>query len=341
MGDDALPENPTQWEDADKDGWGDNQQGTEADQCLGTKINEIYRLEAEANQGCALYQSDSDNDGITDDVDACPNTPAGADIYPSGCKIESESEPTDNEDTIFGMEPMIFYATAGGGGLLFLGLVFIIISRMRGSDFDFDDDDDDDWFDDDDDDEEDDFMSSILGNRGGSRGGPTSGPQRGPQRGPPSAGPQGRAPSRGPPGASPQRGPSRGPPGASPQRGPPSGPTRGPPGGPTRGPSSAGPARGPDPRGPQRGGASLGAATVGKKVAKRKPVSGDGRVRKAKVQIDPDLFDKDELADRAAAIDWTKSALKQGQSERSILMQLQTTGWSAPQSRAIIDLSKQ
>ena len=160
---------------------------------LGPKINEIYRLEAEANQGCALYQSDSDNDGITDDVDACPNTPAGADIYPSGCKIESESEPTDNEDTIFGMEPMIFYAAAGGGGLLFLGLVFIIISRMRGSDFDFDDDDDDDWFDDDDDDEEDDFMSSILGNRGGSRGGPTSGPQRGPQRGPPSAGPQGRS----------------------------------------------------------------------------------------------------------------------------------------------------
>ena len=325
LGDDALPENPTQWEDADKDGWGDNQSGTEADQCLDTDWqNEVYRSQAEANFGCALYQLDSDNDGINDDADACPNTPAGADIYPSGCKIESKSEPTDNEDTILGMEPMTFYAVSAGGGLLFLGLLFIIISRRRGNDFDDDDDDDDDWFDDD---EEDDFMSSILGNRGGSRGGPTSGPQRGPQRGPPSAGPQGRAPSRGPPGASPQRGPT-------------SGPTRGPPGGPTRGPSSAGPARGPDPRGPQRGGASLSAATVGKKVAKRKPVSGDDRVRKT-IQIEPDLFDKDELSDRAAAIDWTKSALKQGESERSILMQLQTTGWSAPQSRAIIDLSKQ
>jgi hypothetical protein len=75
-------------------------------------------------------------------------------------------------------------------------------------------------------------------------------------------------------------------------------------------------------------------------VAKRKPVTGDGKVRKAKVMIDPDLFDNDELADRTAAIDWTRSALKEGQSERSILMQLQTTGWSAPQSRAIIDLSK-
>tara|TARA_B100001094_G_C18067783_1_gene738378 strand:+ start:204 stop:380 length:177 start_codon:yes stop_codon:yes gene_type:complete len=57
--------------------------------------------------------------------------------------------------------------------------------------------------------------------------------------------------------------------------------------------------------------------------------------------VDPDLFDNDELADKNAAMDWTRSALKEGQSERSILMQLQTTGWSAPQSRAIIDLSKQ
>tara|TARA_B100000925_G_C21945883_1_gene446749 strand:+ start:220 stop:432 length:213 start_codon:yes stop_codon:yes gene_type:complete len=70
-------------------------------------------------------------------------------------------------------------------------------------------------------------------------------------------------------------------------------------------------------------------------------VSGDGKTRKAKVVIDPDLFDEDEISDRSAAVDWTITALKQGQSERSILMQLQTTGWSAPQSRAIIDLAKQ
>ena len=38
------------------------------------------------NFGCALYQSDSDNDGVMDDIDACPNTPAGAEVYPSGCK---------------------------------------------------------------------------------------------------------------------------------------------------------------------------------------------------------------------------------------------------------------
>ena len=44
--------------------------------------------------------------------------------------------------------------------------------------------------------------------------------------------------------------------------------------------------------------------------------------------IDPDLFAREELADRKAAVDWTKGALRDGESERGILMQLQTTGWS-------------
>jgi len=52
------------------------------------------------------------------------------------------------------------------------------------------------------------------------------------------------------------------------------------------------------------------------------------------------LFSKDEIEDRAAAIDWAKAAIDAGQSEESVSMQLQSTGWSAPQSKAIIDLSK-
>ena len=80
----------------------------------------------------------------------------------------------------------------------------------------------------------------------------------------------------------------------------------------------------PDPRGPARG----------KKVSKRRPIN------KNELKIDPDLFSSSEIGDRDAAIDWTKGALMDGESERNILMQLQTTGWSAPQSRAIIDLSK-
>ncbi len=332
LGDDKFPTEGTQWEDKDLDGWGDNPDGIDADQCLNTSTAGDRTQQARENFGCAEYQSDSDNDGVMDDVDACLGTPAGAEVYPSGCKKEVESEPTAEEDLIMGMDPMIFYTVAGGGGIVLLGLVFFIISRFRGGGFDFDDDDDD-WFDDDDDDDdEDDFMSGILGGRGGSKS-PSRGPQSGPSRGPQGAGPSG-GPSRGPPGAGPPGGPSRGPPGAGPSRGPPGA-------GPSRGPPGAGPSRGPDPRGPARGGPDPRGPNRGKKVAKRRAVGSDGKVRKAKVVIDPDLFSTDELSDRTAAIDWTKGALKDGDSERSILMQLQTTGWSAPQSRAIIDLSKQ
>ena len=318
FGYDKFPENPTQWADEDIDTWGDNPNGTDADQCPDTKTDAVSLNEAKQNFGCSLSQMDSDGDNVSDDRDACPNTPAGVPVSTGGCEIKTESQPKEESDTILGMDPLIFIAVAGGGGLLVIGLLFLIITRSRRDNFDFDDDDDDDddWFEDD---NGDDFMASILGNRRQSRT-----PQRGPQTGPVS-GPTGRGPipSRGPPGA----GPSRGPPGVTSDRG--TGLNRGP-------PRSA---RGPDPRGPARGRAA--GSTVGKKIAKRKPITGDGTSRKAKVEIDPDLFDNDELADRNAAIDWTKSALIEGQSERSILMQLQTTGWSAPQSRAIIDLSKQ
>ena len=52
------------------------------------------------------------------------------------------------------------------------------------------------------------------------------------------------------------------------------------------------------------------------------------------------LFSKDEINDRAAAVDWTKSTLEDGESEDSIMAQLQSTGWSKAQSRAIIKISK-
>ena len=329
LGDDAKPNDSTQWADADRDEFGDNPDGNNPDLCPNSSpYPPLYLDQARANFGCADYESDSDGDGVYDDKDACMNTKPGAEVYPSGCAKEVAAEPVEEDDKIMGMDPMIFFAIAGGGGLVVLILLVFIVSRIRGGD-EFDLEDDDDWYDDDDDDDdEDDFMSSILGNQSRvANSGPTRGP--GPSRGP------SRGPSKGPPGSS---GPSRGPPsGPSPSRGPPGagpgGPSRGPPGGavPSRGPGGPMPSRGPDPRGPARG----------KKVAKRKPIGSDGKVRKAKVVIDPDLFSQEELADRSAAIDWTKGALKDGDSERSILMQLQTTGWSAPQSRAIIDLSKQ
>ncbi|DAC21619.1 MAG TPA: hypothetical protein HA345_06770, partial [Candidatus Thalassarchaeaceae archaeon] len=234
---DKFPLNPTQWADEDFDDWGDNPNGTDADQCLGTKSDSISIQQAKDNFGCSLSQSDTDGDSVTDDLDACPDTPAGAEVFQNGCKKESEAEPEEESDTVMGMEPMIFFAVLGGGGILLIGVVLLIL-RSRNDDLDFDDDDDEDWFEDGDD--NDDFMANILGGRGQSRNS-----QRGPASGP-SRGPAGPGPSRGPPGVVPSRGPSRGPPGVVPRRGP-AGPS------PSHGPPGAGPSRGPDPRGPARG----------------------------------------------------------------------------------------
>ena len=348
LGDDKFPADGTQWEDADLDNWGDNPDGNDPDQCLNTGYAGDSTAQARINFGCSDKQFDSDNDGVNDFWDICPNTNVGADVYAKestspGCPVPIEETDDTGTDLIMGMEPLIFFGAIGGGGLIFVILLVFIISKSRGGDdFNFDDD----WNDDEDedDDDDDDFMSSVLGNSQ-SRG-PSAAPARGPGRGPPSAGrgPAGPGgPSQGP-GARGPGGPSRGPsqgPGARGPGGPSRGPSQGPgargPGGPSRGPSQGPGARGPggpnsspDPRGPARG----------KKVAKRKPISDDGKVRKAKVTIDPDLFTQQELGDRVAAVDWTKGALQDGESERTILMQLQTTGWSAPQSRAIIELSK-
>ena len=43
--------------------------------------------------GCALSQKDTDNDGVTDDKDLCPATPEGEEVDEFGCSI-NETEPT-------------------------------------------------------------------------------------------------------------------------------------------------------------------------------------------------------------------------------------------------------
>tara|TARA_Y100001978_G_C23390979_1_gene290016 strand:- start:113 stop:286 length:174 start_codon:yes stop_codon:yes gene_type:complete len=52
------------------------------------------------------------------------------------------------------------------------------------------------------------------------------------------------------------------------------------------------------------------------------------------------LFEEWQADDRDAAVDWVLSELAVGEQERSLLMQLQETGWSAQQSRAIFDLAR-
>ena len=70
---DAIDDNPTQWEDQDGDGYGDNEFGTEWDACIdrpGTSTLDRY--------GCP----DNDGDGWSNDNDECPSLPS---LLGDGC----------------------------------------------------------------------------------------------------------------------------------------------------------------------------------------------------------------------------------------------------------------
>lgn len=64
------------------------------------------------------------------------------------------------------------------------------------------------------------------------------------------------------------------------------------------------------------------------------------RVRKAKINVDLSIFEDWQAEDREAAVEWVAGAFTEGDQERTILMQLQETGWTAEQSRAICNLAK-
>ena len=64
------------------------------------------------------------------------------------------------------------------------------------------------------------------------------------------------------------------------------------------------------------------------------------KVRKAKINVDLSIFEDWQVDDREAAVEWVVGAMADGEEERTMLMQLQETGWSAEQSRAICNLAK-
>ena len=68
---DAFPSDTTQWNDTDKDGYGDNEFGTQGDKFP----NDPARWQ------------DSDNDGIVDSKDKCVATPQGYNVNNTGCPI--------------------------------------------------------------------------------------------------------------------------------------------------------------------------------------------------------------------------------------------------------------
>ena len=305
----GLADNPTQWLDEDYDGFGDNLTGTSPDLCPKTPYSQ--RADVDSN-GCILDQLDSDNDNVSDLWDNCPNEPKGENGYSDGCPLKS-TDSGDDASSIFGSSTILISVVAGIVILLVAGVIFM---RRRGNDYDYDDDDDDDddW-DDDDDDEPLPFRNSRSTQ---SSSPPRDTPSRGPSSGPTS-------------------GPTSGP------NAPPSGPSRGAP----KGPQGRGPSSPPSQSGPKRGSPSpKGRSPTSQSFAEQSEPEpevedeGSAKVRKATLKIDLSIFEDWQTEDRESAADWVRSSLDEGDEERTIMMQLQETGWSAPQSRTIFNMGR-
>jgi len=326
-GADAFVTDSTQWVDSDRDGYGDNASGNNPDLCPNTDSG---RLSLVNSNGCDPSSVDTDGDGVNDISDNCPDV-FGNDPANTGCPKESTDGPDDSADKILGIDKNILFMATGGVVALVV-ILFLLAIMLGGKDDDWDDDDDDD--DDDWDDDDDDVFAAIdsrKSSRSSSSQGPSSGPSRGPSSGP-SSGPSG--PSRGP-----SSGPSSGP----------SGPSRGP-----SGPSRGGPGSGPPPSSNGRG-SSQPPTGRSQKVKKTSvpdsPPNDDNsaapKVRKARAVQSADqppwmkdevpIFTATEENDKADAVRWAWEELQENGNERTILMQLQETGWTARQSRAIID----
>ena len=93
-GNDIMPMDESQWVDSDGDGYGDNPDGTDGDQCP----DEAGVYNGEGGQGCPLAAPlDSDEDGVIDEIDQCPNTPSGDSVDDEGCTIiDDNGDISDN-----------------------------------------------------------------------------------------------------------------------------------------------------------------------------------------------------------------------------------------------------
>ena len=318
----SLRGNPTQWKDSDFDGFGDNwgnpewtalreaswpgqyiEGATNADLCPKSPIG--VTVDAE---GCHPSERDSDFDGVVDADDNCPTEPRGVDGYEDGCPYVPPSG--DGNSNLFGVDAGTLMVVGGGGALAVLLVALVVMRMLRESE---DDDDDEDYFDDEE--EEESFLDKLDKQRAT------------PMRERPTPSQRSTAPSKEP--SAPPTGRGGG------QSGGPLG--RGAGGPPQRGPSSPPAGRsGPGQRSPSQ---------ASQTVAKKKSVPAaeeatSAKVRKAKIQVDLSIFEEWQEADRTAAVDWVVGAIADGEQERAVLMQLQETGWTAQQSRAICDLAK-
>lgn len=296
---DAFADDATQWRDNDGDGYGDNASGLNPDLCPAT--NPLYRTSVDLS-GCAANERDSDEDGIVDSLDNCPNEARGTDGYSDGCPLEKQSD-SSSSSMILGLSITTFIAVVAG--IVVLLVLLIVILRNRRFD-------DEDWFEDEDDlddDYQEDRLSFLDKPRGSNRQAQPIMPVRQPadRRSTPSrGGPTGGPPPRTSIQTTPQRSvaPSSGPPSFTEGRMP------------------------------------IKPKVSNTKTARKVKKSADSgvKVRRAVVEIADEIFDnipKSAIDDAIADLGDISS-----QDERQLLMYLQEKGWNAPQSRAIINLAK-
>ena len=356
---DLYPFEETQWWDSDGDGFGDNPQGVNADDCIlenGTSFEDRTGCldsdgdgwsnpnpndnwfaspngQADAFTNDSTQWRDVDGDGYGDNQsgsnpDLCPNTKSAYrdSVDSSGCA--NNQKDSDSDGVVDSLDNCPSDAKGINGyadgcpletqdntnnsaeifGMGILTFILICVSSLVGIIILFvfirrraEED----WFDDDDEDSDEDYEENYQEDKLSFLSDLRS------NRSSPS-------PNRGPTGGPPRNSPpvSRN----SPQSTPPA----------TRNPVI--------PSTNSKSSISQSGKTTSKKV--KSSVKTGKKVRKAKLEVDLDIFEGVEDADRDTAIDWVVESLSDGSSEREILMRLQSNGWNAPQSRAIINLSK-
>ncbi len=341
---DAFPLDSTQWNDTDGDGYGDELTGNNADQCPnehGLSFKDFLGcyddgdgwrdlFEPESLRGDATQWEDYDLDGYGDNSsgtnpDLCPNTLPDfkREVNEYGC--DSQNWDSDNDGVVdfydicidepSGVDgysdgcPKRQIADSDTSSTIFgvskmalIGIVGGIIGLLVVIVIVLRLVRGNDDYDYDDDDDDEDWDDDEDDFMASFR----SSPKIGSAKTPPS-----RGGSRSP--TTPQ---GRGPPGKAP-------PNRGPPG------SNAGKAK---PKANADVAESQADVDEDQGVKKTK--------RKAKIKIDLSIFEGHQTADRESAASWVKQALSDGEEQRSIMMQLQETGWTAEQSRAIFDLGR-
>jgi len=165
---DIMPLDASQWVDSDGDGYGDNSNGTDGDQC--PDVAGVYN--GEGGQGCPLAGAvDTDGDGVLDEMDDCPETPAEDEVDVKGCTIvdntgnngnggtdpgnqggdepdEVTNEPDNGDDPIEEEDDALEENVLGlsedetlqygmlGGAILVVLMLLILILRGRGEDDD-------------------------------------------------------------------------------------------------------------------------------------------------------------------------------------------------------------